>query len=104
MSEIRRRRGQPPGESRRSRIPVRLAGEALSGELQLMLAVLEDSLQSLLGTRGRAPSRRRRRRELAWITSRDREAPFAFESLCDALAIDAERLRRRVLSALGPSE
>jgi len=40
-------------------------------------------------------------RSLAWIESRDREAPFAFESLCDALGIDADRLRRRVHGALG---
>jgi len=101
VTELRRRRGQPPNESRRSRIPVRLGGQPLSGELQLALAVLEDCLRGLLTSRGRrsGPSRR----DLAWIESRDRQAPFAYEQLCEVLHIDAERLRRRVLSALGPS-
>ena len=102
MNGLRRRRGQPPGESRRSRMPVALRGQPLTGELQLRLAVLEDCLRSLLLTNGNGAGERRRRRELAWIESRDREAPFAFESLCDALGIDAERLRRRVQVALGP--
>ncbi len=103
MNALSRRRGQPPGESRRSRMPVALRGQPLTGELQLRLAVLEDCLRSLLLTRGNAAGRRRRR-ELAWIESRDRDAPFAFESLCDALGIDANRLRRRVHVALGPSD
>lgn len=101
MTELRRRRGQPPNESRRSRIAVALGGQPLSGELQLALAVLEECLDALLAGRGQAA---RRRADLAWIQSRDRVRPFAFENLCDALHIDAERLRRRVLSALAPSD
>lgn len=102
MSELRRRRGQPPNESRRSRMPVRLAGQPLTGELQLALAVLEDCVRGLVSARGRASGPLRR--DLAWIQSRERRAPFAFEHLCEVLQIDAERLRRRVLTAVGPSE
>jgi hypothetical protein len=99
MTELRRRRGQPPNESRRSRIPVRLAGQPLTGELQLALAVLEDCVRGLIAQRGRRSGALRR--DLAWIENRDRQAPFAFEHLCEVLHIDAERLRRRVLTALG---
>jgi hypothetical protein len=34
-------------------MPVRLAGQPLTGELQLRLAVLEDCLRGLLATRAR---------------------------------------------------
>src|SRR5262245_66149479 len=102
MNGLRRRRGQPPGESRRSRMPVALRGQPLNGELQLRLAVLEDCLRSLLLTRGNGAGERRRRRELAWIESRDREAPPAVERPCDALGTEPERPRPRAHGALGP--
>ncbi len=97
--ELRRNRGQPPNESRRSRIPLRLGGKPLSGELQLALAVLEECLRGLVS--GRRRSTRSLQRDLAWLESHDRLRPFAFENLCDALQIDPARLRRRVLEALG---
>jgi len=99
LRELTRRRGQPPNESRRSRMPVRLGGRPLTGELQLRLAVLEDCLRSLLAARDRRT--RALRGDLAWIESRDRNGPFAFENLCETLGIDPERLRRRVRAALG---
>jgi hypothetical protein len=99
---LRGRRGQPPNESRRSRVPVHLAGQPLTGELQLALAVLEDCVRGLIAGRGRNSGAVRR--DLAWIESRDREGPFAFEHLCEVLHIDAARLRRRVLTALGPTD
>ncbi len=102
MTELRRRRGQPPNESRRSRVPVRLAGQPLTGELQLALAVLEDCVRGLLAGRGRRSGALRR--DLAWLESRDRQGPFAFEHLCEVLHIDPERLRRRVLTALGRTD
>jgi len=103
IRELTRRRGQPPNESRRSRMPVRLAGRPLTGELQLRLAVLEDCLRGLLAARDHRT--RALRCDLAWIESRDRNGPFAFEILCETLGIDADRLRRRVRTALGhPSE
>jgi hypothetical protein len=80
-------------------MPVRLAGRQLTGELQLRLAVLEDCLRCLLAARDRRT--RALRGDLAWIESRDRNGPFAFENLCETLGIDAERLRRRVRTALG---
>lgn len=83
-------------------MPVRLGGQPLTGELQLRLAVLEDCLRRLLAARDLRS--RALRYDRAWIESRDRDAPFAFESLCETLGIDAERLRRRVRAALGASD
>src|SRR5262249_28403228 len=82
-------------------MPVRLAGKPLTGELQLRLAVLEDCLRGLLATR--AGCSRALHCDLAWIESRNRDGPFAFEILCETLGIDAEGLRRRVHAARGQS-
>ena len=101
IGELTRRRGQAPNESRRSCMPVRLAGKPLTGELQLRLAVLEDCLRGLLAARARCS--RALHCDLAWIESRNRDGPFAFEILCETLGIDAERLRRRVRAARGQS-
>jgi hypothetical protein len=98
MNALARRRGQPPGESRRSRTSVLLDDRPLTGEMQLMLAVLEDGLKTLRFQRGGA--RRRWKTDLAWIESRDREDPFSFENVCETLGIDAARLRRRLLGDL----
>jgi hypothetical protein len=101
MIGIRRQRGQVPGESRRSRLQVELEGQPLTGEMQLMLAVLEDVLRSLVVDADGSPVRSRKRvRDLAWVRSRGRESPFAFENVCDVLGIDADRLRRRVLASV----
>ena len=73
---------------------------AMQGERRLMLAVLEDGLRTLLGARLGRTNPKWVRRELDWLTSEDRSAPFAYESLCDALDIDASWLRHRVLDAI----
>ena len=53
---------------------------------QLMLAVLVDALRCL--------QKHRRVAEVeAWIAARGDEEPFAFETICDALGIDADYLR-----------
>jgi hypothetical protein len=69
--------------------------------LQLMQAVLEDGIRTLLGrnvaTRG-GRAARRWQEEFLWLTSRDRSHPFAFERICEALDIHPERLRRRTLA------
>jgi hypothetical protein len=69
------------------------------GERRLMLAVLEDAMRTLLGTRHARPNAACVRQELAWFTSRDRSDPFTFERICEALVIDADWLRKRVLHA-----
>ena len=69
------------------------------GERRLMQAVLEDGLRSLTRARHGGTSSGRARQELAWFTSRDASDPFTFERVCEALSIDADWLRRRVLDA-----
>lgn len=74
--------------------------EPASGERRLLLAVLEDGIRTLLkyarATHGRALNLRRE--ALTWLTSQDRADVFAFESICEALGIDPDRLRLRVLA------
>jgi hypothetical protein len=74
--------------------------EPASGERRLLLAVLEDGIRTLLkyarASHGRAFNLRRE--ALAWLTSQDRGDVFAFESICEALGIDSDRLRLRVLA------
>lgn len=74
----------------------------LRGEQRLMLAVLEDGIATLFkyarATRGHAA--RLRREAFAWLVTPNRSDPFDYERLCEALGIDAGRLRRRVLSEM----
>jgi hypothetical protein len=68
-------------------------------ERRLLLAVLEDGIRTLIkhahATRGRAATLRRE--ALTWLLSDANSDPFAFERICEALGIDSERLRGRVL-------
>src|SRR2546427_113826 len=68
---------------------------------RLMAAVLQTVVDDCRGSayrraRGyRSPvARQDRRRAVAYVTSRDRIWSFSFENLCDALGLDAQRLRR----------
>ena len=73
--------------------------EPACGERRLLLAVLEDGIRTFLknarATQGRAFNLRRE--ALTWLTTDDRSDVFAFENICEALGIDASRLRQRVL-------
>jgi hypothetical protein len=73
--------------------------EPACGERRLLLAVLEDGIRTFLknarATHGRALNLRRE--AFTWLTTDDRSDVFAFENICEALAIDASRLRQRVL-------
>ena len=74
--------------------------EPACGERRLLLAVLEDGIRTLLkharATHGRALNLRRE--AFTWLTDGARGDVFAFESICEALGIDADRLRHRVLA------
>jgi hypothetical protein len=65
------------------------------GTKQLMLAVLVDALQGPQNcTASDSVIKRRRLAEVeTWIADRDAQGPFAFESVCEALGIDADYLR-----------
>ena len=72
-----------------------------SGEKALMLAVLEDGIRTFLkhaqATFGRGLNLRRE--TLGWMMAAEARDVFAFESICETLGINAERLRRRILTA-----
>jgi hypothetical protein len=76
---------------------------------RLMLAVLKTvvddcrSLASHPGQRNEGPTDRRRiRRALAYVTSRDRAWPFSYENLCDTLGLNAAALRDELQRKPGP--
>jgi hypothetical protein len=69
------------------------------GERQLMLAVLEDAIRTLLLARRTGVPRKRLLRELAWLQSTSVTEPFAFESICDVLGLDPGYLRGRLMRA-----
>lgn len=77
-----------------------------SPEQRLMLAVLQDAVSIFQrGVWSTAVEEREKFREVdAWLSSRDFDWPFSFESICSTLRIDADylraglrRLRRRVM-------
>ena len=68
------------------------------GVKQLMLAVLVDALRCLQTcASARTVTHRRRLAEAeAWIADRNAQGPFTFETVCEALGIDANYLRTGV--------
>jgi hypothetical protein len=73
--------------------------EPACGERRLLLAVLEDGIRTFLknarATHGRAFNLRRE--AFTWLTTDESRDVFGFESICEALGIDADRLRQKVL-------
>jgi hypothetical protein len=71
-------------------------------EMRLVAAVLEDAL--LLVTRQAGVRRGRRRKDFLdawnWLWNERRDWPFAFQNVCDLLALDASAVRRRVQRVL----
>ena len=64
-------------------------------ERALMRAVLLDAVDCVAASRGRRPAWATDAR--AWLDSRDRDWPYAFERVCDTLGMDAAAIRRDVL-------
>jgi hypothetical protein len=48
------------------------------------------------------PAKRRVRAAVAYVTSSDRRWPFSFENVCEALSLDAGRLRHELREAPVP--
>jgi hypothetical protein len=84
-----------------STVEARRTDHVAPGERRLLRAVLEDALRTILAARHGGVGPAHVRRERAWLTSRDRDDPFAFESICDALDLDAGWIRRLVLDTAG---
>src|SRR5205823_2219864 len=84
------------------RLPVELLlgpAPVLQPELRLMRAVLEDALIVVTGPAG-AGHRRLVLEGAAWLASGDESYLFSFLRICEALDLDASRLRSRVASWL----
>src|SRR6188474_1909154 len=64
--------------------------EAAGGERRLLLAVLEDGIRTFL---------KHAQATFGWMMAAEARDVFAFESICETLGINAERLRRRILTA-----
>jgi hypothetical protein len=80
-----------------------LGAHALSSEQRLMLAVLIDAI-NVLGDYGVSPNLRKRNsfnQASAWVFGDGGiTSPLSFDSVCDALSVDAESLRRRLSESL----
>jgi hypothetical protein len=75
-----------------------LGSVGLCSEQRLMLAVLVDAINVLQGWHrvGSARKRRAFAEAAQWVNSKGTCYPFSFDSICDALAINAEVLRARL--------
>ena len=84
--------------------PALCRSKPLQGERRLMLAVLRDAVDCYRqGRRARDPATRLVFAEArAWLESTDRCVVFSFESICDALDIDADYLRRGLRQRRAP--
>jgi len=65
-------------------------------EHKLMAAVLEEAIRTFCRCAGARGARRRRlfREAAEWFASHDVSWPFAFENVCEALALEPEWIRR----------
>jgi hypothetical protein len=70
--------------------------EAQGGERRLIIAVLEDAINCFQKNLFARDNRSRRlfREAENWVMSADRDLPFAFESICEFLSLDAEYIRQ----------
>ena len=68
------------------------------GAKRLMFAVLEDALLIVTCDRPTVTGRgaRRTRETLEWIFADDRDYPFSFVNVCEALDVSVERLRASI--------
>jgi hypothetical protein len=79
-------------------------GRAAEAERRLLVAVLADAIACYQAPRRRGRDATRTWTEARdWLSSRERVSVFSFENLCDALGLDAEAIRRRVLSVRDPA-
>lgn len=86
----------PPEKIRRDRRPA-------ESEMRLMFAILEDAVATIVAKHPAGVERngRARREAIEWMMSEDRVHVFAFDNVCEAVGIDASRLRRGVLEHAG---
>ena len=79
---------------------VRRTPARVEGEMRLLIAVLEDAINTYVRCIG--PKNHRQREELreveAWFEGRGQSGLFAFENVCDVLGVEAGRVREWVRS------
>ncbi|MBU6283983.1 hypothetical protein KGQ64_17200 [bacterium] len=74
-------------------------GSPLRGVKGLLIAILEDAIVCLEGAKSRCAKTRMAAVEtLRWVRSTDTSYAFAFESVCDVLGLDVDRMRDKMLS------
>ena len=103
---VARRVGRPPAFLPQDLEPIMPAqwfkgagqGAALQPEKRLMLAVLSDAIELVLGNPAPANVHRvaLRRNAAEWIRSRDRCWAFSFENICEALGFEPDHLREGI--------
>lgn len=74
-------------------------GTERTPERALMLAVLEDAVACYAG-RLKAPRENPkilRRQAAFWLSCEDWDSPFSFNNVCEALALDPQAIRERIL-------
>lgn len=78
--------------------------EPSAGTRRLLLAVLEEAIRTLRANAQKRGARavRLRREVLRWLFGRQPASVFSFASICDALDLDARRLRGQILRAIEP--
>jgi hypothetical protein len=67
-----------------------------SGVRRLMAALLEDAAHTYSRNAGAGETSRLFQEAKAWVESDDREWPFSFERVCEALQLDSEWVRGRL--------
>jgi len=76
-----------------------VGARTLSSEQRLMLAVLIDAINVL----GVSPNRRKSNpfnEASSWVFAKGVKSQLSFDHVCDAISVDAERLRRRLSELL----
>ena len=63
---------------------------------RLMAAVLQTVLDDVRGPSRRAAGRHAHEQARAYVASKDRSWPFSFENVCEAIGIDADRMREQL--------
>jgi hypothetical protein len=74
----------------------------MAAVLQAVVDDLRGSIYRHAAGYGASTDSRRHRAAVAYVARRDREWPFSFENLCDALSLDPGRLRDALVT--GPRQ
>lgn len=74
-------------------------GSPLRGIKGLLIAILEDAIVCLEGAKSRsAKSRMAAIETQRWVRSTDTSYAFSFESICDVLGLEVDRMRQKMLA------